>query len=262
MSAVTKGVPRLALKDVLSQGRTAFATFNVFGGSRVAQVLAHTGVDAVIVDREHGHVDDSQMHDMVPTVASSGVSPIVRIAGFKGSEIKRALDTGAHGIIAPMVSTAEDARLVVRQSKFPPVGTRGQGSPFACFSYGFATPAEYVAHANEQILVMAQIETSEAVDNVYEICQVDGLDLLLIGPNDLSLAILGYAPPKGNEEIYYSSIDKVVATAKKYGKYVGMVVVDGASAKAASENFDLVVLTADGRALQAWYRKEVAIARS
>lgn len=179
-----------------------------------------------------------------------------------------------------MVSTAEDARLVARQSKFPPVGTRGQGSPFACFSHGFATPAEYVAHANEQILVMAQIETAEAVDNIDEICQVDGLgkqvlqllemrnrlipsrDLLLIGPNDLSLAILGYAPPKGNEELYYSSVDKVVALAKKHGKYVGMVVVDGASAKEASDKFDLVVLTADVRALQAWYRKEVAIARS
>lgn len=86
--------------------------------------------------------------------------------------------------------------------------------------------------------------------------------MLLIGPNDLSLAMLGYAPPKGNESVYYSAIDKVVATAKQHGKYVGMVVVDGASAKTAAEKFDLVVLTADVRALQAWYRTELATARS
>ena len=86
-------------------------------------------------------------------------------------------------------------------------------------------------------------------------------DLLLIGPNDLSLALLGYAPPKGNEEVYLSATKKVVATAKKHGKYVGMVVIDGAHAKKASEVFDLVVLTADVRALQAWYRSEMAIAR-
>lgn len=74
-----------------------------------------------------------------------------------------------------MVSTAEDAKAVVNQSKFPPLGARGQGSPFACFSHGFATPAEYVAHANEQILVMVQIETASAIENIDEICRVEGL---------------------------------------------------------------------------------------
>lgn len=74
-----------------------------------------------------------------------------------------------------MVNTAEDARKIVKQSKFPPAGIRGQGSPFACFSHGFETPAEYVANANERILTMGQIETAEAVKNIDEICQVDGL---------------------------------------------------------------------------------------
>ena len=74
-----------------------------------------------------------------------------------------------------MVNTAADAQAVVSFAKFPPLGIRGQGSPFACFSFGFATPADYVVNANAQVLTMVQIETPEAVGNVDAICQVDGV---------------------------------------------------------------------------------------
>lgn len=82
---------------------------------------------------------------------------------------------GNSGILVPMINSADDVRSVVKHSKFPPVGIRGQGSPFACFSHGFATPAEYVANANKRLLLMAQIETAEGLFNIDEICQVDGL---------------------------------------------------------------------------------------
>lgn len=78
-----------------------------------------------------------------------------------------------------MVSTAAQARTIVNLSKFPPLGSRGQGSPFACFEHGLATPAEYVQKGNESLVIMAQIETAEGLKNIEEICQVDGIGMCL-----------------------------------------------------------------------------------
>jgi 4-hydroxy-2-oxoheptanedioate aldolase len=130
---------------------------------------------------------------------------------------------------------------------------------------------------------MVQIETAAGVNNIDEICQVDGvgkifsfflssffkyerlkqyLDLVFIGPNDLALALLGYTPAKYTEPVFLDAIDKVVASAKKHRKKVGILAVDGHAAKKAKERFDLVVMSADIRSLQAWYRAELEVARS
>lgn len=178
-----------------------------------------------------------------------------------------------------MINNAAEAKSVVTLAKFPPIGVRGQGSPFACLAHGLATPSDYVAQANNSILTMVQIETVAGVDNVDEICQVEGigrlvwlekmdridiyqLDLIFIGPNDLALSLLGYTPAKYTEKIFLDAIDKVVASAKKHGKKVGTLSVDGEAAKKAKERFDLVLLSADARAIQTWYRRELGIARS
>ncbi|KAH8895579.1 Phosphoenolpyruvate/pyruvate domain-containing protein [Thozetella sp. PMI_491] len=262
MPETTAAKPRHLLSDLFKQKQTIIATFVLTKGVRTAQVLAHTGVDAVIVDCEHGNIDDSDMHDMVAAVAGSAVSPVVRIASADGTRIKRALDAGAYGILVPMVSSADEARSVVSWAKFPPIGSRGQGSPFACFELSIPTPAEYVATANEKLVTMVQIETAAAIENIEEICQVDGLDVVMIGPNDLALALLGYMPAKGDEPAYLEAIDKVVNSARKHGKKVGITAVDGQAAKKVKERFDFVVLGADVRVLQAWYARELSVARS
>lgn len=87
-------------------------------------------------------------------------------------------------------------------------------------------------------------------------------DLLFIGPNDLALSLLGYTPAKSTETIFLAAIDKVIASAKKHGKKVGILAVDGEAAKKAKERFDMVVLSNDTRSLQAWYGKELKISRS
>lgn len=89
-----------------------------------------------------------------------------------------------------------------------------------------------------------------------------GLDLIFIGPNDLALALLGYAPAKGTEPQFQAAIDQIVAAAKKHGKKIGILMKDGESAKQAKERFDFIALGAEVRALQAWYGKELAVARS
>ena len=126
---------------------------------------------------------------------------------------------------------------------------------------------------------MVQIETAEGLENIDEICQVDGVgescilckrdeadspsqDLILIGPNDLALALLGYCSAKQTETIFLEAIDTIVETARRHGKKTGIVVLDGESAKKAKQRFDFVVLSADVRALQAWYGRELNLAMS
>lgn len=126
---------------------------------------------------------DWQMHESVAAIAAIGVSPIVRIAANEGWMVKRrwffamsmeclltpligALDSGAHGIVVPLLYTADDARRLVESAKFPPVGRRGFGSPFAMGSTGNVTGIEYLQQANEALLTIVQIETKEALENV------------------------------------------------------------------------------------------------
>ncbi|KAI0181269.1 Pyruvate/Phosphoenolpyruvate kinase-like domain-containing protein [Hypoxylon sp. FL1284] len=253
---------RLRLKNMLDESKVVMATFMTLKGVRTAQIVSQTGVDAVVIDCEHGNTSDSDMHDMVVAVSGSGISPVVRIPSHDGAVIKRALDTGIHGILIPMVNKAEDARAVVRLGKFPPVGVRGQGSPFAYIEHGFKTASEYISKANENIITMIQIETAEAVENVDEIVQVDGVDLLFIGPNDLALSLLGYTPAKFTETVFLEAIDKVVASAKRHGKKVGILAADGEAARKAKERFDLIVVNGDAKSMLAWYQRELGIARS
>ncbi|KAI2776107.1 Pyruvate/Phosphoenolpyruvate kinase-like domain-containing protein [Daldinia loculata] len=252
--------PNLRLRNILEREDVAIATFITLKGVRTAQIIAHTG--AVIIDCEHGNIDDSDMHDMVAAVSGSGVSPVVRIPSLDGTFMKRALETGAHGIMVPMVNTAKEAELVVKLAKFPPVGIRGHGSSFACLEHGLKTPSEFIAKANQNTITMIQIETASAVENVDEIAQVEGIDLLFIGPNDLSLSLLGYTPANFADTDLLQAISNVVASAKRYGKKVGILSTDGEAAKKAKEMFDLIVLNTDVRTLQAWYGKELNIARS
>ncbi|KAK8845536.1 hypothetical protein IAR55_006251 [Kwoniella newhampshirensis] len=254
--------PKLRLLNKLRQNEGVIATFSVLKGVRNAQILAHSGVDAVIIDCEHGHFGDSDMHDSVAAVSGSGVSPVIRVRSAQPETIKRALDTGTHGILVPMISTADEAKEIVKLSRFPPAGVRGQGGPFACFEHGLDTPAEYVSQADENLVLMMQIETREGVENIDGICQVDGVDLILIGPNDLALALLGRHPARADDTIYFEAIEKIRTTGQKYGKKTGIVVVNGESARSALETFDFVILSNEVRALQAWYKTELAAART
>jgi 4-hydroxy-2-oxoheptanedioate aldolase len=95
---------------------------------RQAQIEALTGLDGIIIDCEHGHIGDDAMHNSISAISALGVSPIIRIRGPAHDIIKRALDTGAHGIMVPQINNAEEAEEVVASSKFPPQGVRGQGS--------------------------------------------------------------------------------------------------------------------------------------
>ncbi|KAL2829542.1 Pyruvate/Phosphoenolpyruvate kinase-like domain-containing protein [Aspergillus cavernicola] len=253
--------PRLRLLNKLRNNEFPLMTFMALPSVRMAQIIALTGVDGIIIDCEHGHISDDSMHNSVAAISSLGVSPVIRIRGPAHDILKRALDTGAHGIMVPQINTAEEARQIVASSKFPPQGVRGQGSAFPAIGHGLTTP-EYMLSANQTIITMIQIETRAGVENVEEICAVDGVDLVFIGPNDLAQSLLGYVPARGDEPEFLDAIEKVIKAAKKHGKWAGRMVNNGSVAKEARERYDSVAITGDTKALQNWYMAEFEVARS
>ncbi|KAL1887195.1 hypothetical protein Sste5346_010370 [Sporothrix stenoceras] len=253
--------PRLRLLNKLRAGEYPLLTFVALPSVRHAQIVALTGVDGIVIDCEHGHIGDDSMHNAVAAIAALGVSPIIRIRGTSHDIIKRALDTGAHGIMVPQINNADEARQVVQSSKFPPYGVRGQGSAFPAIAHGLTTP-EYMLSANETIITMIQIETKAGVENVDEIAAVPGVDLVFVGPNDLAQSLLGYVPAKGDEPVFTGAIDKVIAAGRKAGKWVGRMVNNGTTAKQERSKYDMVAITGDTKAIQNWYIAEFEIAWS
>ncbi|KFZ15987.1 hypothetical protein V501_02467 [Pseudogymnoascus sp. VKM F-4519 (FW-2642)] len=252
---------RLRLLNKIKAGEFPLMTFVAIPSVRQAQIVALTGLDGIIVDCEHGHIGDDSMHNSVAAISALGVSPIIRIRGPAHDIIKRALDTGAHGIMVPQINNAEEAKQIVASTKFPPQGVRGQGSAFPSIGHGITTP-QYMQSANETVVTMIQIETREGVENVDAICAVPGVDLVFIGPNDLAQSLLGYVPARGDEPEFLAAIDKIIAAARKHGKWAGRMVNDGAAAKEARKRYDTVAITGDTKAIQNWYIPEFEIARS
>lgn len=252
---------RLRLLNKTKNGEFPLMTFMALPSVRMAQTVALTGVDAIVIDCEHGNIGDDSMHNAVAAISALGVSPIIRIRGPAHDIIKRALDTGAHGIMVPQINTAEEAEQIVQSAKFPPQGVRGQGSAFPAIAHGLTTP-EYMKSANQTIITMIQIETRAGVENVDAIAAVPGVDMVFIGPNDLAQSLLGYVPAQGDEPEFVAAIDKIIDAGRKHGKWVGRMVNNGAVAKECRKRYDSVAITGDTKALQNWYMAEFEVARS
>ncbi|KAL9127111.1 MAG: hypothetical protein Q9217_003961 [Psora testacea] len=180
------------------------------------------------------------MHEAVAAIAACGVSPIVRIAANEGWMVKRALDSGAHGIIVPLLETAEDAKKLVRSAKFPPTGNRGLGSPFPMWSFSGLSMMDYLQQANDSLVTIIQIETKEALENVDAIAKVPGVDCLFAGPFDLGNNI-GHSIIDGmmHDELK-EAIAKIQRVAKDNEKSSGIYSTSGEQAREfANQGFNM-----------------------
>ncbi|KAI6084412.1 Phosphoenolpyruvate/pyruvate domain-containing protein [Hypoxylon rubiginosum] len=242
------------LKNAFVKNEAAsIGVWQTLPGQNVSRVLARAGVDWVMVDCEHGNIDDAAMHEAVPAIASCGVSPLVRIPDMQGWMIKRALDAGAHGILIPLLRSAEEARKIVAAAKFPPQGQRGLGSPFAMERFSpVPSMTEYLQQANESLLTMVQIETQEALDAVEEIAAISGIDVLFIGPFDLGNNI-GHPILDGvMKPELEQAIDRILEATNKAGKKCGFFATSGEQAKKyADKGFHMISAALDTTLLQA-----------
>lgn len=178
------------------------------------ELLAHQGFDALTVDLQHGFQDYSIASLQFQAISTTDVTPLARVRELGEVDVVRVLDLGAMGVICPLVNTAKDARRFVRAAKYPPHGDRSFG-PHRQMLY---SGEDYPATANDEIALIAMIETREGLDNVKEIAAVDGIDSLYIGPADLSLNLgfsPGFAPSQPEMKAAFSKVLNACQAADK-----------------------------------------------
>jgi 4-hydroxy-2-oxoheptanedioate aldolase len=202
------------LKDMYAAKQTATGGWVGFSSPYVAEILGHTGFDAVVLDLQHGPFYLDAAVPMLQAISATNAVPLARCSGNNFAEINKLLDAGAYGIICPMIETVDDAKRFVAACRYPPLGTRSFG-PTRGLLYG---GADYFAHANTTILTYGMIETPQAMENLDAICAVEGLDGILIGPSDLSLALGAPPIPNHTAEPLKGAIAKIYAAARKHGK--------------------------------------------
>ncbi len=211
-----------AVKAKLRQGLPSIGTWNMIGHPVVAEILAQAGFDWIALDLEHGSIDWPQAVSQMQAIQGTGCVPLCRLPVNDPVHFKWALDAGAAGVIVPMVKSVEDARCAVASAKYPPLGIRGVG---VCRAHGYGAGFEaYVRDANDETLVVLQIEHIDAVNQIEDICRVDGVDAVFIGPYDLSgsMDLMGQTHHPEVEK----AVTRVFRAARDAGIAAGLHIVD------------------------------------
>lgn len=182
------------------------------------EVTAASGVDFLCIDWEHSQISRERIEDLIRAADVHRVPAMVRVPGHAAEDIAAVLDAGAAGVLVPRISTAEQARAAVKATRYPPLGARGVG-PGRAAAYGYRIP-DYLAKANSELVLAIQVETAEGLANIADIAAVDGVDLIFIGPGDLSVSIDAMGPA-GKDKLD-AAIQSIAQTALSAGRAVGI----------------------------------------
>lgn len=222
------------VKRTLSQGGTSIGTmvfeFNTTG---IARLIAGAGAEFAIFDMEHTGWSVETIRSLVATAGAADLVSMVRVPATQYHLLARPLDVGAMGLMVPMVETEEQARLIVQSAKYPPEGRRGAAFGVAHDDYRGDNILETMRTANQQQLLIAQIETATGVENLDRIAAVPGLDVLWVGHFDLTNSM--GIPGQFTHPDYLRALDRVVEACEKNGKAAGFMtssVADGAAMRA------------------------------
>ncbi len=238
------------VREKLSAGEPVLAAKVNFRSPEIVELTGLLGFDCVWICNEHIHHDDSVLDHMIRAARASGMDTVLRrnISGYESALIP--LESGVNGLMIPRVRSVEYVKRVVEYCKYPPIGRRGIDGVNADADFGLLPLKEYLKKANERTFIVIQIEDVEAVDLVDDIAAVDGVDVLFVGPGDLSL---GYgAPGELRHPKVQAAMDAVVEACRKHGKTAGTPAIDSEDAKKLLDRgFGYVTTSADYR----WVRR-------
>ncbi|WP_375753628.1 4-hydroxy-2-oxoheptanedioate aldolase [Vibrio sp. HN007] len=213
-------LPENKFKKALKGDQPLWGLWLGLPDSTCAEICAGAGFDWLLIDGEHAPFELKTTMHHLHAMAPYDVSPIVRPEDGNVATIKRLLDIGAQTLLIPMVNTAEEARELVKAVRYPPEGIRGMGSSLARAARWNKVP-EYLKKANEEICLLVQVETLEAMENLEEIVQVEGVDGVFIGPSDLSGA-MGHVGNPDHPEVA-AKIEWGMSVIQKSGKASGIL---------------------------------------
>lgn len=247
---MTDLIPENRILTQLRAGGTAIGTMvGTFAQSSMPVLLANAGFDFLILDNEHGMFDMETTETLCRVATAQGVTPIIRIADHTYTWIAKSLDAGGQGLLLPRIYSVDQVKAIAQMMKFPPLGQRGNALSRAYVGYGAAPVSDVMARANDQSMMIVQIETRESFEVREEIAVLPYVDSLFIGPNDLSIS-LGY-PGQLDHEVVKDTIMRTRDTCVRHGKIPGIQMNTAASACYwASEGFHLMSAGSDVGLLQ------------
>ena len=209
------------LKQKLNAGNAVFGVMITFPSPQVVEMLGSLGFDWVLIDNEHGAITVENSEDLIRASELTGIAPIIRPVSNKPEIIAPFLDRGAWGVQIPHVNTAEEARAAVDAVKYHPLGHRGMFSGSRPAGYGLSgSTADYVEEANRNTLVCLMLEEVEAIENLEEMVEVEGVDVFFIGSGDLSQS-MGYPGQQTHPEVQ-ALMEKGVTVIREAGRVAGL----------------------------------------
>src|SRR6267143_930970 len=212
-------MPANPFKQAIREGRTQLGLWCSLCSNIVAEVISGSGFDWILIDTEHAPNELPTVFSQLQGLVGSSAAPVVRPAWNDMVLMKRLLDVGVQNFLVPYVQTPEEARAAVAARRYPPMGIRRVAVTHRANQYGRVK--DYYKRANEEICVIAQIETTLALKNLEAIAAVEGVDALFIGPSDLAAA-LGHLGDSGHAEVRAAIADAIKRT-RKSGKAPGIL---------------------------------------
>ena len=214
-------VIRSGIKKKLLDGEIVLGTFVGTDSADLVEILGINGFDFVVLDTEHSPGAPNSILGQMRVAERRGMEVLARLTNTERTTVLRTLDIGVSGVLAPQVNDVDTARSFIAATLYPPLGCRGFASTRAS-DYGAVSIPEYIAEANSDLLRMIQCETEQAVEDIENIASVEGVDLVFVGPYDLSLS-LGVPGDLFHPKMV-QAVDKILAACKKLGKPTGVFV--------------------------------------
>ncbi len=219
------------LKKRIQEGKAGLGVISPTIDPTICEYIGLLGMDFYMIDGEHGAISASDITNMVRACELRNTTPLARIRSVDAKLILQYMDAGIMGVMMPTIDNADDVKTLVEAIKYPPMGKRGLGPVRASdYMQGPMNQADYVSFANEQTLVMPQIESLECVKNLPELCKIDGVDGFIIGPRDLAMS-MGYYDGPAHEEVR-KVLDEIFDTILESGKWFGTVAGNAEGAEA------------------------------
>lgn len=210
----------LVLKKLRKDEVVSVVNIGAYPCASLVEMVGKVGFDCIWFDMEHRAFGLPELSQMTLACRATGMEAMVRVVKGNYTSLMKPLETGATGLMIPHCRCAEEAKEIVSWAKFPPQGRRGFDNAGPDADYLMSDPVEYTRHANQETFLVVQIEDKEVIDSIDEIASVEGINVLFIGPGDLSLSY-GVFPDFNHEKIE-NAINKVAEATQKYGKWWGM----------------------------------------
>jgi 4-hydroxy-2-oxoheptanedioate aldolase len=229
----------------LKRGEPSVGTWLTLPDPVAARLMARVGFDWLTVELEHTPVNFETAAQSFTVIAGNNCVPLARVPWNTGENIKRVLDTGAYGIVVPMVNSRAEAEAAVRAARYQPLGERSIGGQMHAANFD-TDPATYYTRANEEILVVVMMEHIKAIEAADQILSVPGVDVAFIGPNDLTNS-MGKSPVfDSDDKEFKDAVAHVLATARKHGVAPGIHVLDAPAAqRRLGEGFQFIAVTSE-----------------